>query len=65
MSLKENDWWLRLLEWVDKHEGDPLLILDDSVVEGLTPDVVRRAAAWFDTTNYARFVMLPEEEGEE
>ena len=65
VSLKENGWWLSLLEWVDKHEVDPLLILDDSIVEGLTPDVVRRAAAWFDTTNYARFVMLPEEEGEE
>lgn len=62
VNLKENGWWLSLLEWVDKHEVDPLLILDDSVVEGLTPEDVRRAAAWFDTTNYARFVMLPEEE---
>lgn len=62
VSLKENGWWLSLLEWVDKHGVDPLLILDNSVAENFTPADVLHAAAWFDQTNYARFVMLPAEE---
>ena len=60
VSLKENGWWRSVLEWVDKNEVDPLLILDNTVVENFTPADVLRAAAWFDRSNYARFVMLPE-----
>ena len=58
--VKENGWWRSVLEWVDKNEVDPLLILDNTVVENFTPADVLRAAAWFDRSNYARFVMLPE-----
>jgi zinc protease len=60
VNLKENGWWLGLLEWVDKYDVDPLLILDDSVAENFSPADVLRAAKWFDMTNYAQFVMLPE-----
>ena len=61
VSLKENGWWLSLLEWVDKYGVDPLLILDNSVAENFSPADVLRASKWFDLTNYARFVMLPAE----
>jgi zinc protease len=64
VNLKENGWWLSLLEWVDKHEVDPLLILDNSLAENLTPADVLRASQWFDQTQYARFVMLPAEADE-
>jgi zinc protease len=64
VNLKENGWWLSLLEWVDKHEVDPLLILDNSLAENLTPADVLRASQWFDQTQYARFVMLPAEAAE-
>lgn len=60
VSLKENGWWRALLEWVDKNEVDPLLILDNTVAENFVPADVLRAAKWFDRSNYARFVMLPE-----
>lgn len=61
VNLQENGWWLSLLEWVHKHEVEPLLILDDSISESFSPADVLRASAWFDRSNYARFVMLPEE----
>ncbi|MDA0335279.1 MAG: insulinase family protein [bacterium] len=61
VNLKENGWWLSLLEWVDKNQVEPLLILDNTVAENFSPADVLRAARWFDTTNYARFVMLPAE----
>ena len=61
VSMKENGWWLSLLEWVDKYGVDPLLILDNSVAESFSPADVLRASKWFDLTNYARFVMLPAE----
>lgn len=61
VNLKENGWWIGVLEWVDRHGIDPLLILDTSIVEEFAPEDVIRAAAWFDTSRYARFVLLPEE----
>ncbi len=61
VNLKENGWWLSLLEWVDQNQVDPLLILDNTVAENFSPADVLRAAKWFDRTNYARFVMLPAE----
>lgn len=59
VNLERNGWWLSILEWVDRHEVDPLLILDTSVFEAFGPEDVLRAAQWFDTSNYAHFVMLP------
>ena len=61
VALKENGWWLSTLRYVDTHGIDPLLILDRSLVEGLTPAAVKRMAQRFDTGNYAHFVMLPAE----
>ena len=59
VALKENNWWLGSLRYADTHGIDPLLILDRSLVEGLTAADVHRMAQRFDTGNYARFVMLP------
>ena len=67
VDLKENDWWLGGLRYADTHGIDPRLILDRSLVEGLTTEDVKRMARLFDTGSHARFVMLPaaapEEEG--
>ncbi len=61
VALKENGWWLSTLRYADTHGIDPLLILDRSLVEGLTPAAVKRMAQRFDTGNHAHFVMLPAE----
>ena len=59
VDLKENDWWLGGLRYADTHGIDPRLILDRSLVEGLTTEDLKRMARLFDTGNHARFVMLP------
>ena len=59
VALKENNWWLGSLRYADTHGIDPLLILDRSLVEGLTAADVHRLAQRFDTGNYAQFVMMP------
>ena len=59
VDLKENDWWLGGLRYADTHGIDPRLLLDRSLVEGLTAEDVKRMAQLFDTGNHARFVMLP------
>ena len=65
VNLKENGWWLSVLEWVDYHDVDPAVILDESIVEALTPEDVQVAAErWFDKSRYARFVLLPQPEDE-
>ncbi len=65
VNLKENGWWLSVLEWVDYHDVDPAVILDESIVEALTPEDVQIAAErWFDKSRYARFVLLPQPEDE-
>jgi zinc protease len=62
VSLKENGWWLGVLEYVDSHGIDPLLILDRSPEEAFSAADVVRLAQLFDTDNYAHFVMLPAED---
>lgn len=59
VSLKENSWWLGVLQYVDTHGIDPLLILDRSPEEDFAPGDVLRLAQRFDTGNYAHFTMLP------
>ena len=65
VDLKENGWWLGALKNAEYHRSDPRLILRyEELVAGLSAEDVRRtAAACFDTTRYARFVMLPAEDG--
>ena len=62
-ALKENGFWRRTLSsnyWLGL---DPVSVLAyDDLVNGLTSDIIREAAQkHFDTGNYARFVLYPEE----
>jgi zinc protease len=61
--LKENGYWLRSLEFVDRNDQDPMTILEGSTpfLATLTPEDIRRAAVeYLDQENYAKFVLLPE-----
>ena len=62
VNLKENGWWLNILQAVDYHGFDLESSLDQSTVEELTAEDVRIAAQrWFNLERYARFVLLPQE----
>ncbi len=62
VAMKENRFWLNGLGWVDFHGLDPLRYLHYSdMVDSVTVEAVQEAAQqYFDTSNYARFVLLPE-----
>jgi zinc protease len=62
VALKENRFWGRALQNRYVNGEDPKLILSfDQKVDGLDLASVQKAAnAYLDTSNYARFVLLPE-----
>jgi zinc protease len=61
-NLKENRYWLGRLQQAYYFGEDPREILQyETMVNGLTPEAVQRAAArYLDLNHYARFVLLPE-----
>ena len=62
---KENRYWLNTLRWYYEHKQDLmiLLIYKDEVIKKLTAEHVQKATQqYFNLENYARFVLLPEEE---
>jgi len=65
VQLRENGFWLAQLESSLWHEEDPRLILDfDTLVESLTPESVRDAAArWVDLDRRVEVVLVPEAGG--
>ena len=62
-DLKENRYWLNTLLFYLRNEEDPTNILKkEEKVKGLTVEAVQAAARkYFNRSNYAQFVMLPEE----
>lgn len=63
-NLRENNYWLQSLEFVDTYDQDPYNILSGSneYYAQLTPGQIRDAArTYLDTDNYALFILLPEE----
>jgi len=62
VAMKENRFWLNALGWVDFHGLDPLRYLRyNDMVDSVTVEAVQEAAQrYLDTSNYARFVLLPE-----
>ncbi len=63
VSLKENSYWLAGIVTRDQSGEDMagLLAPYDELVKKLTPAQIQEAAKrYFDSSNYARFVLLPE-----
>jgi zinc protease len=61
--LKENGFWLRSLQFVDRYGQDPMTILGGSAsfLEKLrSADISEAAQRYLDQSNYAKFVLLPE-----
>jgi len=63
VAMKENRFWLSGLNRVDFHGLDPLQYLRyNDMVDSITVEAIQEAAQqYFDTSHYARFVLLPEE----
>ena len=61
-DLKENRYWLSVLRFYYLHGEDPTNILKaEEKIQGLTVEAVKTAAnRYFNTENYAQFVLLPE-----
>ena len=61
-DLKENRYWLSVLRFYYLHGEDPTNILRaEEKIQGLTVEAVKTAAnRYFNTENYAQFVLLPE-----
>jgi zinc protease len=60
-NLLENGWWISQLRYSYLYGQDPLLLLDESRMERVTPESVRRDAnLWLRLDNYVRVTLLPE-----
>lgn len=63
VEVKQNNFWLSNIMGREQSGEDVngLLGAYDAMIKGLTPALIQDAAKkYFDTTNYARFVLLPE-----
>ncbi|MBN1212427.1 MAG: insulinase family protein [candidate division Zixibacteria bacterium] len=62
-QLKENNFWLRSLSQIFEEHEDPMNLLDfENLINTLTVEKVRRAAEkYFDTGNYIKVVLYPED----
>ena len=65
-DLRENGFWLSVLNVYDRNDEDLRLILDyDRLVDELTAEAIGEAAAlYFDFDNYVEVKLVPEAEGE-
>jgi zinc protease len=63
-DLRENGFWLSVLNVYDQNDEDLRLILDyDRLLEGLTAEAIGEAAAlYFDFENYVEVKLVPEAE---
>jgi zinc protease len=63
VQLRENGFWLNVLESYLWHEQDPRLILKyEELVDGLTAEAVQEAATrWIDFDRRIEVVLMPEE----
>ncbi|MCL7959238.1 MAG: insulinase family protein [marine benthic group bacterium] len=65
-DLRENGFWLSVLNVYDRNDEDLRLILDyERLVDELTAEAIGEAAAlYFDFDNYVEVKLVPEAEGE-
>lgn len=64
VALKQNGWWMGTILGRDQTREDIAALLGpyDGMIRALTPAQVQAAARrYFNTSNYARFVLLPED----
>jgi len=62
-NLKRNGYWLSAIAFVDRHDQDPMTILEGygEFMTRLDSEMMREAAInYFNLENYAKFVLLPE-----
>jgi zinc protease len=62
-DIKTNAYWLRNLAARDQAGEDPMGLLSpyDEMIRNLNPALIKQAALqYFDTKNFAKFVLLPE-----
>ena len=65
-NLKENGFWMSVLNVYDQNDEDLRLILDyEPLLDGLTSEAIGEAAAlYFDFDNYVEVKLVPEAEAE-
>jgi zinc protease len=60
-NLQENSWWAAQLSFSYQYDMDPRLLLDDSLLAGVTVHSVQRdARLWLRLDNYVRVSLFPE-----
>jgi len=60
-SVQENGWWVAQLSFAYQNESDPLLLVDDSRMDAMTPEsVMRDANLWLRLDNYVKVSLFPE-----
>jgi zinc protease len=63
-NLQENGWWVAQLRYSDEYGSDPRLLLDESLLVGVTAESIRRdAQRYLRTDNYVQVTLFPEGEG--
>jgi len=62
-NLKENRYWLSVLNFYYLNDEDPTQVLrDDALIRNLTADQIQKAAVkYFNEKNYVKVVLLPEQ----
>jgi len=60
-NRQQNGWWLAQLSFADRYGADPALLLDDSLLDGVSRESVHAAARlYLRMDNYVRVTLLPE-----
>jgi zinc protease len=60
-NLRENSWWATQLAFSYQYDHDPRLLLDESLLEEMTAETVKRdAGLWLRLDNYVKVSLFPE-----
>jgi zinc protease len=60
-NLQENRWWVAQLRYSDEYGSDPRLLLDESLLVGVTAESIQRdAQRYLRTDNYVQVTLFPE-----
>jgi zinc protease len=60
-NLRENSWWVTQLAFSYQYDLDPRLLLDESLLEEVSAETVRRdAGLWLRLDNYVKVSLFPE-----
>jgi zinc protease len=60
-NLEQNGWWATQLRFAFEQGSDPRLLVDDSFLDGVTPETVHAGARlWLRLDNYVQVSLFPE-----